>query len=75
MAGRRLHSDTGRYRKVQPDGEGRLLAESLEVAFAIGADGKSVDLFDARSGERLRDLHAAEEEIKRLRALLSESKP
>lgn len=61
LAGRRLHGATGRYRKIRPDGEGRLLAESLEVVFAIGADGESVDLFDARTGEKLRDLHAAEE--------------
>ncbi len=61
LTGRRRHPATGRYRKIRPDGEGRLLADSLEVAFAIGADGRSVDLFDARTGEKLRDLHAAEE--------------
>jgi Uma2 family endonuclease len=88
LTGRRLLEATGRYRTIRPDGEGRLLAESLEVLFAIGADGRSVDLFDARSGEELRDLHAAEkarrlaeerqraaeEEIRRLEALLSEAK-
>jgi Uma2 family endonuclease len=60
LTGRRLLEATGRYREIRPDGEGRLLAESLEVRFAIGADGRSVDLFDARTGEKLRDLHAAE---------------
>ncbi len=60
LTGRRLHKATGRYRKIRPDGEGRVLAESLEVLFAIGTDGQSVDLFDARTGEKLRDLHAAE---------------
>jgi Uma2 family endonuclease len=60
LTGRRLQTATGRYREIRPDGEGRLLAESLEVLFAIGADGRSVDLFDARSGDKLRDLHAAE---------------
>jgi Uma2 family endonuclease len=80
LAGRRLHPATGQYREIRLDGEGRLVAESLEVAFAIGADGKSVDLFDARTGGQLRDLHAAEEarraaeeEVQRLRALLSEA--
>ncbi|MCP4487801.1 MAG: Uma2 family endonuclease, partial [Gammaproteobacteria bacterium] len=34
LAGRRLHSATGRYRKILPDAEGRILAESLEVFFA-----------------------------------------
>lgn len=61
LTGRRLHSATGRYRKIHPDAEGRILAESLEVFFAIGADDRSIDLFDARTGEKLRDLHAAEE--------------
>ncbi len=88
LTGRRLHPATGRYRKIRPDGEGRILAESLEVVFAVGADGESVDLFDARTGDKLRDLHAAEEarraaeeaqraaedEIRRLRALLAETK-
>jgi Uma2 family endonuclease len=74
LIGHRLHAATRRYRKIAPNGEGRLLAESLEVAFAIGADGNSVDLFDARTGDKLRDLHAAEEEVKRLRALLSGAK-
>ncbi len=86
LAGRRLHPATGRYRKIRPDADDRLLAESLEVSFAIGADGRSVDFFDARTGEKLRDLHAAEnalraeaqarraaeEEVRRLRALLAE---
>lgn len=79
LTGRRLHPGSGRYRRIRPDGEGRILAESLEVLFTIGADGQSVDLFDARTGEKLRDLHAeaaarraAEEEIRRLRALLAE---
>ncbi len=77
---RRLHPATGRYRKIRPGGEGQILAESLEVVFAIGADGRSVDLFDARTGDKLLDLHAAEqalraaeEENRRLRALLSEA--
>ncbi len=47
VTGRRLHQATGRYRKIRPDGVGRVLAESLEVLFAIGTDGESVDLFFA----------------------------
>ncbi len=61
LVGRRLHPATGRYRLIRPDGEGRILAESFEVVFAIGADGRSVDLFDARTGDKLRDLDASEE--------------
>ena len=61
LVGRRLHPVTGRYRKIRPDGEGRLLAESLEVVFAIGTDDRSVDIFDARTDEKLRDLHAEAE--------------
>ncbi len=45
LVGRRRHPATGRYRLIRPDGEGRVLAESLEVVFAIGADGRSVELF------------------------------
>lgn len=86
LVGRRLNPATGRYRKIRPDGDGRIPSESLEVSFAIGADGRSIDLFDAKTGEKLRDLHAeaearraaeerlraAEEENRRLKALLAE---
>ncbi len=65
VVGRRLYPATGRYRKIVPDGEGRILAESLEVVFAIGADGECVDLFDATTGEKLRDLHAEAEARRR----------
>ncbi len=61
LTGRRLYQATGRYRKIAPGAGGRLLAETLEVVLTIGADGKSVDFFDARSGEKLRDLHASED--------------
>ncbi len=60
LVGRRLNPATGRYRLIRPDGEGRILAESLEVVFAIGADGQSVALVDARTGDKLPDLHASE---------------
>ncbi len=88
LTGRRLYPATGRYRKIRPDSAGRILAESLEVVFVIGADGQSVDFVDARTDEKLRDLHAeaearraaeerlraAEKENRRLRALLAEGK-
>jgi len=61
LVGRRLHAATGRYRKIRPDQKGRTLASSLEVLIAIGADGRSVELIDLGTGEKLRDLHAAEE--------------
>jgi len=61
LVGRRLHPATGRYRKIRPDRQGLLLAASLDVLFAIGGDGQSVDLVDARSGKKLRDLHAEAE--------------
>jgi Uma2 family endonuclease len=64
LTGRQLHPSTGRYRKISPDSQGRTLATSLEVLFAIGADGQSLDLTNARSGDKLRDLHA-EVEVRR----------
>ncbi|HEX9943300.1 MAG TPA: Uma2 family endonuclease [Thermoanaerobaculia bacterium] len=50
----------GRYRKIPPDSEGRLLSETTEVLFGVSADGQRVELFDARTGERL--LNSREEE-------------
>ena len=85
LTGRRLYPKTGRYRKIQPDDDGRVLAETLEVRWGIGEDGASVVLVDERTGEELMDSlaldkarqaaekaqKAAEAEIERLKALLA----
>lgn len=55
LTGRRLFPETGRYRKIQPDQDGSVLAETLDVRFAVGDDGESVVLIDDRTGETLKD--------------------
>jgi Uma2 family endonuclease len=50
----------GRYRTIAPDSKGRLLSETTGVRFGVSADGQKVELFDARTGERL--LSSREEE-------------
>jgi len=56
----------GRYRRIAPDAEGRLLSETTGVRFAISPEGDRVLLFDAATGERL--LTSAEEETARRNA-------
>ncbi len=46
--------ETGRYRQIRPDPQGRLLAETLEVYFRISESGDELILEDARTGEVLR---------------------
>lgn len=45
--------DTGRYRRIEPDVEGRIVSETTGLAFGISPDGQTVLVFDARTGERL----------------------
>ncbi|HEX4963356.1 MAG TPA: Uma2 family endonuclease [Thermoanaerobaculia bacterium] len=73
--GYRLGPD-GRYRRIEPDGEGRLHSETTGLLFGIDEEG-SLLVINARTGERLLDLNqlssarkAAEAEIARLRAEL-----
>ncbi|MFY9825456.1 MAG: Uma2 family endonuclease [Thermoanaerobaculia bacterium] len=49
--GYRLGSDR-RYRRIEPDGEGRLLSETTGLLFGIAEDG-GFQVTDARTGERL----------------------
>lgn len=44
---------TGRYRRVAPNEEGRLISETTGIAFATSQDGQDVLLFDAATGQRL----------------------
>lgn len=55
LNGRRLNPSTGRYRTITPDSEGCLVAETMEVAFKLGDDAKSLVLTDLRTGEILLD--------------------
>ncbi len=54
LAGKGLSPKTGRYRKLPPDPQGRLLSRTLEVYFSISASGDELILEDARTGEVLR---------------------
>jgi len=49
--GYRLGFD-GRYQRIEPDGEGRLLSETTGLLFGIAEDG-GFQVTDARTGERL----------------------
>jgi Uma2 family endonuclease len=54
--GYRLGPD-GRYRRIEPDREGRLLSETTGLLFGVDMDGKTLLFCDARTGERLIDPH------------------
>jgi Uma2 family endonuclease len=51
LTGYRLDSK-GRYKPIEPDGEGRLLSETAGLLFGIGED-RTLVMFDARTGKRL----------------------
>lgn len=53
----------GRYQRVVPDEQGRLLSETTGVLFAVTPEGDRILLFDAATGERL--LTSTEEEAAR----------
>jgi hypothetical protein len=43
----------GRYRPIEPDDQGRLLSETTGLRFGASPDGNWIEMFDARTGERL----------------------
>lgn len=72
--GYRLASDR-RYRPIEPDEKGQLLSETTGLWFAVSPAGDRIEVFDVKTGERLRTLleevearKAAEEELARLQA-------
>jgi len=76
MTGYRL-STGGRYRRIEPDAQGRLPSETTGLLFGVAED-DSLLVVDAATGEPLRTsleeaeaLRAAEAEIARLRAELA----
>ena len=78
LTGYRLGAD-GRYRRIEPDGDGRLLSQTTGLRFGVEADGKTLIILNAETGERLShpaEKHAreAEAEIARLRAELERLK-
>lgn len=52
LTGYRLAAD-GRYRRIAPDSQGRLLSETTNLLFAPSEDGYMVQVYDARTGKRL----------------------
>jgi Uma2 family endonuclease len=72
----------GRYQPIAPDEEGFILSETTGLRFRASPEGKRIEIFDARTGERLlsareevearkaaeRARKAAEKELQRLRA-------
>lgn len=71
--GYRLGSN-GRYQRIEPDGQGRILSETTQLLFGAAEDRQTPQVFDARTGQRLLTLgeqtearKAAEAEVVRLR--------
>jgi Uma2 family endonuclease len=64
LIGYRLAAD-GRYRRIEPDAQGRLHSETTDLRFAPAADRRTVQVSDGATGERL--LTASEEQAGRLR--------
>ncbi|MFY9822266.1 MAG: Uma2 family endonuclease, partial [Thermoanaerobaculia bacterium] len=52
-----------RYQQIEPDAQGRLLSETTELLFGVSAKGDRIEVFNARTGERLES--PAEVEIAR----------
>jgi len=75
LLGYRLEG-SGRYKSIEPDGQGRILSETTGVWFQISADGQQVLLFKHPTGEPLltgeERAKRAEAELARLRAELEQ---
>lgn len=78
--GYRLGPD-GRYRPIEPDKQGRLLSKETGLRFGVSPAGDRIDVFEAKTGRRLRSAaeeeegrKAAEKELARLRAELEDLK-
>ncbi len=75
LTGYRL-SNNGRYRRIEPDSEGRLLSETTALRFGVEEDGKTLVILNAETDERLSppDERArnAEAEAAQLRAELAQ---
>lgn len=59
LLGYRMGPDK-RYQPIEPDEQGRLLSEATGLWFGISPDGEWIDVYDARTGERL---HTLAEEV------------
>lgn len=79
LTAHRLAPD-GRYRRIEPDADGRLLSETTGLLFGVESDGKTLFLVDLRTDEspleppEEKARKAAEAEVARLRSELAELK-
>lgn len=73
LLGLRLGPD-GRYQPMQANQKGYLLSEATGLWFGAPPEGDRIEVFDDRTGERLRTLTDAEAEIERLREEIEELK-
>jgi Uma2 family endonuclease len=42
-----------RYQRIEPDAQGRLLSETTDLLFGVSTGGDRIEVFNARTGERL----------------------
>jgi Uma2 family endonuclease len=54
-----------RYQRIEPDAQGRLHSETTELIFGVSARGDQVEVFNARTGERLESPAELEERATR----------
>jgi Uma2 family endonuclease len=53
------------YQRIEPDAQGRLLSETTELIFGVSAKGDRIEVFNARTGERLESPAEVEERAAR----------
>jgi colicin import membrane protein len=66
LTGYRLGVDR-RYRQIEPDPQGRILSETTSLLFGVAEDGRTIQIFDTATGERLLSAAELEAELKRLK--------
>ncbi|HEX9944515.1 MAG TPA: Uma2 family endonuclease [Thermoanaerobaculia bacterium] len=65
LTGYRLGPD-GRYQRIEPDREGRLLSETAGLLFGVAEDGQTIRVFNAATGQRLLTPLELEKEIQKV---------
>lgn len=78
LTGYRLGND-GRYRRIEPDSDGRILSEKTGLRFGVAEGGKTLVILNEKTGERLSSpaearARVAEAEVAQLRAELEQLK-
>jgi Uma2 family endonuclease len=72
LTGYRL-GPAGRYRKIEPDSEGRLLSQTTSLLFGVAEDGRTLRLVDADTGELLLSSIELEQKLAREAAARKEA--